>query len=316
MDTATLVGLLLGFVGVFGGNMMEGGSISALINIPGFMIVVLGSIGAGIANYPLETAKRLPKILGKVFKKQEVNTARVVPIFVRMADKARREGLLSLEEESQQIDDAYMRKGLQLMIDGTDATELRDIMEIETEAMEERHATNRGLLEAIGGYAPTLGVLGAIMGLIAVLSNLNDTESLGHGIAVAFVASIAYRLALRCYDLREADARRRAGILQRLGWIAREQADDESEQRYLALARDDYLQAFQRDDRVSEDAAVTLSYLVGDLSLRLGLIDEAMRWFDATLQMERAKGHPEIIRRTRDRWGEARDLARAKRAAP
>ncbi len=189
MDTATLVGLLLGFVGVFGGNMMEGGSISALINIPGFMIVVLGSIGAGIANYPLETAKRLPKILGKVFKKQEVNTARVVPIFVRMADKARREGLLSLEEESQQIDDAYMRKGLQLMIDGTDATELRDIMEIETEAMEERHATNRGLLEAIGGYAPTLGVLGAIMGLIAVLSNLNDTESLGHGIAVAFVAS-------------------------------------------------------------------------------------------------------------------------------
>ncbi len=101
-----------------------------------------------------------------------------------------------------------------------------------------------------------------------------------------------------------------------MGWIAREQADDESEQRYLALARDDYLQAFQRDDRVSEDAAVTLSYLVGDLSLRLGLIDEAMRWFDATLQMERAKGHPEIIRRTRDRWGEARDLARAKRAAP
>lgn len=189
MDTATLIGLLLGIVGVIGGQIMEGGSPASLINIPGLLIVVIGSLGAGISSVSMDVAKRLPKTIGKAFKQQVHDLTKVVPIFVTMADKARREGLLALEEESREIDDPFMRKGLQLMIDGTDPSELREIMEIEIEAMEERHAKNRSLLEAIGGYAPTLGVLGAIMGLIAVLSHLDDTEALGHGIAVAFVAS-------------------------------------------------------------------------------------------------------------------------------
>lgn len=189
MDKATLLGLSLGFIGVFGGNMMEGGSPTQLMNIPGFMIVIFGSLGAGIASFPMPTVKALPKLIRMAFKEQEVNTAKVVPLFERMADKARREGLLSLEEESNQIDDAFTRKGMQLIIDGTDPEALREILETDLSAMEERHHKGIGLLEAIGGFAPTLGVLGAIMGLIAVLGDLEDTEALGSGIAVAFVAS-------------------------------------------------------------------------------------------------------------------------------
>ena len=189
MDTATLLGLLLGLVGVIGGNIMEGGSPTALINLPGFLIVVVGSLGAGIASYPMATVKLLPKLLGKTFKQQGAHTGTVVPVFVSTADKARREGLLSLEEDAQKIDDAFMRKGLQLMIDGTDPEQLRAILDTDIGAMEERHEAGRGLFEAIGGYAPTLGVLGAIMGLISVLSHLDEPEHLGAGIAVAFIAS-------------------------------------------------------------------------------------------------------------------------------
>ena len=190
MDTATLIGLVLGLVGILGGNIMEGGSPTALINIPGFMIVIIGSLGAGITAFPMATVKTMPKLIGRVFKEQPVQTAAVVPLFEQMADKARREGLLSLEDDAAKIDDAFMRKGMQLIIDGTDPEALKEIMETDITAMEERHEKGIGFFESIGGYAPTLGVLGAIMGLISVLSGLDEGgEGLGHGIAVAFVAS-------------------------------------------------------------------------------------------------------------------------------
>ena len=190
MDTATLIGLLLGIVGVIGGNVMEGGSPSALINIPGFMIVIVGSLGAGIMSVPMETVKKMPKLLGRAFKQQDLDPAAMVPQFEQMADRARREGLLSLEEEAGKIEDEFTRKGMQLIIDGTDPEALREIMETEITSMEERHHAGIGFLEGIGAYAPTLGVLGAIMGLITVLGHLGDEGAdLGEGIAVAFVAS-------------------------------------------------------------------------------------------------------------------------------
>ena len=190
MDTATLIGIVLGIVGVIGGNIMEGGSPTALINIPGFMIVIVGSLGAGIMAVPMSTVKTLPKLLGRAFKQQDLDPAAMVPQFEQMADRARREGLLSLEEEAGKIEDEFTRKGMQLIIDGTDPEALREIMETEISSMEERHHQGIGFLEGIGGYAPTLGVLGAIMGLITVLGELGEEGAdLGHGIAVAFVAS-------------------------------------------------------------------------------------------------------------------------------
>ncbi|PZC41747.1 MAG: chemotaxis protein MotA [Chloroflexi bacterium] len=190
MDTATLIGIILGVVGVIGGNILEGGSPAALINIPGFMIVIVGSLGAGIMAVPMSTVKTLPKLLGKAFKQQDLDPGAMVPQFEQMADRARREGLLSLEEEAGKIDDEFTRKGMQLIIDGTDPEALREIMETEITSMEERHHQGIGFLEGIGSYAPTLGVLGAIMGLITVLGHLGEEGAdLGEGIAVAFVAS-------------------------------------------------------------------------------------------------------------------------------
>jgi chemotaxis protein MotA len=190
MDLATIIGLVLAAGGILGGYMIEGGSIGGLINVPGFMIVVVGTLGATVIAFPLENLLGWPKVgLAAVFSKVNVHAAHMSKQLVVMADKARREGLLSLEEEAQSIEDAFAKKGLMLMIDGTDPDALRAIMEIEIDALSARHRENTRLFEAAGGFAPTLGVLGAVMGLITVLSHLDKPEDLGHGIATAFVAT-------------------------------------------------------------------------------------------------------------------------------
>jgi chemotaxis protein MotA len=190
MDLATIIGLVLAAGGILGGYMIEGGSIGGLINVPGFMIVVVGTLGATVIAFPLENLLGWPKVgLAAVFSKVNVHAAHMSQQLVVMADKARREGLLSLEEEAQSIEDAFAKKGLMLMIYGTDPDALRAIMEIEIDALSARHRENTRLFEAAGGFAPTLGVLGAVMGLITVLSHLDKPEDLGHGIATAFVAT-------------------------------------------------------------------------------------------------------------------------------
>ena len=191
MDIALIVGLIVAVVGILGGYTVEGGSIAGLMNIPGFMIVVVGTLGATIISYPMGTTLRIPKLmLTALFSKVSVHARHMSRQLVGMADKARREGLLSLEDEAQNVDDEFARKGLMLMIDGTDPDALRSIMEIDIDSVAQRHRENAKVFETGGGYAPTLGVLGAVMGLITVLSNLGgDPEALGHGIATAFVAT-------------------------------------------------------------------------------------------------------------------------------
>ena len=125
----------------------------------------------------------------------------------------------------------------------------------------------------------------------------------------------AYLLALRCHDLRRTDERRRAGLLHRLAWLARERGDEETELRYLELTRASYLDAFQNDPRLREEAAATISYLLGDLSLRLDEPHEAIRWFSNTLEMARKSGHPEIERMTRNRWTDALEQYGGRRSA-
>src|SRR5262249_50180445 len=127
--------------------------------------------------------------MNAIFSKLSVHADHVSQQLVAMADKARREGLLSLEEEAQSINDTFARKGLMLMIDGTDPEALRSIMEIDIDALSARHRENARIFEAAGGFAPTLGVLGAVMGLIHVLGNLAEPDKLGEGIATAFVAT-------------------------------------------------------------------------------------------------------------------------------
>jgi len=190
VDLATVAGLVVAAVGILGGYMIEGGNVLNLFNIPGLMIVLVGTLGAILIAFPLELVLGMPKFaMNAVFNKVSVHAEHMSKQLVEMADKARREGLLSLEEEAQKIDDAFARKGLMLMIDGTDPDALRSIMEIEIDALSARHRENAKVFEAAGGFSPTLGVLGAVMGLITVLSNLAEPEELGHGIATAFVAT-------------------------------------------------------------------------------------------------------------------------------
>lgn len=189
MDIATVIGLALGVIGVFGGQLLEGGSPMALINIPAFMIVFVGTLGTIFIAYPMSRVLGLPKAVMKAFFPSKVNEEEVVALFVQMADKARREGLLSLEDDSQKLEDAFLRKGMLLMIDGTDPEVVRSILEIDMEAAEKRHHGNVQMLETAGGFFPTLGIIGAVLGLIAVLSSLEDPAEAGHGIAQAFIAT-------------------------------------------------------------------------------------------------------------------------------
>ena len=190
MDLATLIGLILAVVGIIGGNVLEGGNPAALFNLPGLMIVVLGSFGAMMISQPMSVMVGLPKFLIKALMGGGGhNSAETVDLFVTMADKARREGLLALEADVDKIHDSFTRKGVQLMIDGTDPELLREIMEIEADAMKHRHEGNFAALEFMGGIAPTIGVLGAVMGLMGVMGHLNEPEHIGPGIATAFVAT-------------------------------------------------------------------------------------------------------------------------------
>ena len=191
MDIATVLGLSIAAIGIIGGFTIEGGSLMSLVNIPGFMIVVVGTLGATMTSFPLEKIIGIPRLyLAAFFTKAGVHARHMSNELVKMADKARREGLLSLEEEAQGIDDEFARKGLMLVIDGTDPDALRSIMEIDIDGLAARHRENAKVFEAAGAFAPTLGVLGAVMGLITVLANLGgNPEELGHGIAVAFVAT-------------------------------------------------------------------------------------------------------------------------------
>jgi len=190
MDLATVIGLALAVVGIVGGNVIEGGNPAALINIPGAMIVFGGTFGATMMSFPLSTMISVPKFVMKAFLGGAAHdSAANVDLFCTMADKARREGLLALETDVEKIHDEFTRKGVQLMIDGTDPELLREIMEIEAEAIKHRHEGNFGVFEAMGGISPTIGVLGAVMGLMGVMAHLDNPAEIGPGVATAFVAT-------------------------------------------------------------------------------------------------------------------------------
>ena len=190
MDLATVIGLVLVFVGIIGGNILEGGNPAALFNVPGIMIVVIGSLGATVISQPLANVIALPKAFLATFMGGAKHDApETVELFVNMADKARREGLLALEGDVEKIHDPFTRKAVQLMIDGTDPELLRQIMEIDAEATKHRAKAGAEVLEFWGGIAPTIGVLGAVMGLMGVMAHLDEPEHIGPGIATAFVAT-------------------------------------------------------------------------------------------------------------------------------
>lgn len=173
------------------GLILEGGSILGLIGISAILIVFGGTVGVLVVAFGLAGFLKVPKLIMLGLRGAKERPEELIAQLVSLAEKARREGLLSLEEESQSIQDAFLKKGLTLVIDGTDPEQVRSILEIDLISMEERHTHGMDILKAAGGFAPTLGIIGTVLGLISVLSELGgDTEELGHSIALAFIATL------------------------------------------------------------------------------------------------------------------------------
>jgi chemotaxis protein MotA len=193
MDKGVGIGLILALCAIFGAAVVEAGSVSilfSLLNVPSAMIVFGGTIGALIVSFPLDRVTKLTKILGVAFRQEATSERDLVNLFVRLAERARREGLLALESEAAEIHDQAIKKGVLLVVDGTDPDLVREIMEADVASMSERHEGKFAMFAAAGGFAPTMGIIGTVMGLVNVLSHLDKPDELGKSIATAFIATL------------------------------------------------------------------------------------------------------------------------------
>lgn len=190
MDISSVLGIVLGISALIVGFVLEGGHVTSLLLLPPAIIVFGGTFSAVFASFPLNEMKKLPTWIKIAFTDKTFGTAEAYETLVRFAEKARREGLLSLEQELETVTDRFTRQGMQLVIDGTDPDVTREILESNIMVMEKRHKVGIAVFEAAGGYAPTLGIIGTVMGLVHVLGNLSDPESLSKSIAGAFIATL------------------------------------------------------------------------------------------------------------------------------
>lgn len=190
MDILSVIGVILAFGAIIGGNFLEGGHAGALLNTPAALIVLGGTFGAALLQTPLSTFVRSMSVLQWIFVPPKVDMLGGIQRVVGWAITARKEGLLGLETIADSEADAFARKGLQLLVDGTEPDAIRNILEVDLFTQETRDLNAAKVYEAMGGYAPTIGIIGAVMGLIHVMGNLADPSQLGTGIATAFVATI------------------------------------------------------------------------------------------------------------------------------
>lgn len=190
MDVLSLIGLILAFVAIVGGNFLEGGHLSALLNGPAALIVLGGTLGAVLLQTPIAVFKRAMVILRWIILPPRIDLSGGIDRVIGWSMTARKEGLLGLEPIAEIEPDPYARKGLQLLVDGVEPESIRSILEVDLYTQESRDLRAAKVYESMGGYSPTVGIIGAVMGLIHVMGNLADPSQLGSGIAVAFVATI------------------------------------------------------------------------------------------------------------------------------
>lgn len=191
MDKTSIIGIILGIIAVGVGMVLKGVSVTALVNPAAILIIIVGTIAAITTAFPMNELKRIPKLFGILFKEKEVvSQEKLIKTFSEWAVIARKEGLLALEGISEDVEDPFLRNGLNLAVEGQSADYIRDILSEEIDAMEERHHSGAAIFTQAGTYAPTLGVLGAVVGLIAALGNMDNTDELGKAISAAFVATL------------------------------------------------------------------------------------------------------------------------------
>jgi chemotaxis protein MotA len=192
MDLATIIGVVGGLAVVVIAMVMEKGNPADMLKNPAALVLTIGgAIAASMTSYPLKTLLGLPTLIIKTVmtKKEHANGA--IELLVKMADKARREGLLTLEEDARKVEDAFLRRGVMMVVDGLDPAQVRAILSTEVKHMEERHEEGIGFLNACGGFAPTMGIIGTVQGLITVLASLGgDPGALGEKIGAAFLATL------------------------------------------------------------------------------------------------------------------------------
>ena len=190
MDRGSLIGLALAFVAILGGQALEGGHAGVFLQPAAFVIVVLGTLAAVLVHFPLAVFLRGMRMAKWVFRPPESESEQLIRRVVQWSHTVRKEGLLALERHLVLTRDPFQKDALQLLIDGADAAKLRDTLDVQIVSFETAQRQAARVWEVAGGYAPTLGILGAVIGLIHVMENLADPSKLGAGIAVAFVATI------------------------------------------------------------------------------------------------------------------------------
>ena len=190
MDILSIGGLIAAFTTFLVAFKMEGGELPGLLQITAFMIVVGGTWATVLISFSMSTLKKLPKSIRLVFFDKPTDPVAVIDKLAEYSDSARRTGLLELESKVQQEENRLMKKGLELVIDGMESETVADILYKDAELEEKENHECASVWEAAGGYSPTMGIIGTVMGLITVLNNLSEPETLGHSIAVAFVATL------------------------------------------------------------------------------------------------------------------------------
>ncbi len=192
MDLATIVGIIAG-TGLIVWGMSSGAQgvagLKLFADFPSVLIVVGGSVAAVLINFPLVQVLSTMRIIKNVFSPTGRDSNNIIGTMVSFAEKARREGLLTLEDEANELDDEFLKKGIQLVVDGTDPDLVRDILEIELAFLEDRHRLGKDVLESLGTFAPAFGMIGTLIGLIQMLANLDDPNSIGSGMAIALLTT-------------------------------------------------------------------------------------------------------------------------------
>ncbi|HEB95936.1 MAG TPA: flagellar motor protein [Sedimenticola thiotaurini] len=190
MDLLSIIGVAIALGAILGGNALEGGQVDALLNGPALVIVFGGTLGAILLQTPLPVFLHAMRLAGGVFFPPRHRLGPAIKKMVEWSNVARKEGLLGLEAAAETEPDLFIRKGMQLLVDGSEPEVIRSIMEVELESGEQHDLQAARVFESMGGYSPTIGIIGAVMGLIHVMQNLADPSMLGSGIATAFVATI------------------------------------------------------------------------------------------------------------------------------
>lgn len=188
MDIGTIIGLAAGTILLLVSILM-GGSLGSFINIPSLLIVVGGSIAATLINYPMPDFLGIMKVIKNAFMNKASNPTELIEIMGRQAEIARRDGLLALEKETANIEDPFLKAGLELAIDGMDLEQIESILSMEMEMLEERHKRGQEMFRQLAKYAPAFGMMGTLIGLIQMLKNVNDPSAIGPGMAVALLTT-------------------------------------------------------------------------------------------------------------------------------